>query len=180
MARKRCSDLLEAFLKLSQTNRLEPLPYLLIVGEGQERATLESRADEARPGDIRFLGFRNQSELPGFYDLCDLFVLASVDEPWGLSINEVMNAGRPEIVTSEVGCQKNLVQDGVNGCVIPAGDIDTLAESIRTMLASRETRRAMGAQSLRIVNEYNFEQNVAGLRQALHAVTPGFPLSPHA
>jgi hypothetical protein len=38
----------------------------------------------------------------------------------------------------------------------------------------------MGAQSLRIVNEYNFEQNVAGLRQALQAVTPGFPLSPHA
>jgi glycosyltransferase involved in cell wall biosynthesis len=83
MARKRCSDLLEAFLKLSQTNGLEPLPYLLIVGDDQERATLESRANEARPGDIRFLGFRNQSELPGFYDLCDVFVLASVDEPLG-------------------------------------------------------------------------------------------------
>jgi glycosyltransferase involved in cell wall biosynthesis len=91
-----------------------------------------------------------------------------------------MNAGRPVIVTSEVGCQKNLVHDGVNGCVIPAGDINALAESIRTVLASREARRAMGAQSLRIVNEYNFEQNVAGLRQALHAVTPGSPLSPHA
>jgi hypothetical protein len=38
----------------------------------------------------------------------------------------------------------------------------------------------MGAKSLRIVNEYNFEQNVAGLRQPLHAVTPRFPLSPNA
>ena len=103
-------------------------------------------------------------------------MLASVDEPWGLSINEVMNAGRPVIVTSEVGCQKNLAHDGLNGCVIPAGDIDALAESIRAVLASRETRRAMGAQSLRIVNEYNFKQNVAGLRQALHAVSPAFAL----
>jgi glycosyltransferase involved in cell wall biosynthesis len=156
------------------------MPYLLIIGDGQERATLESRGKRTRPGDIRFLGFRNQSELPRFYDLCDVFVLASVDEPWGLSINEAINVGRPVIVTSEVGCQKNLVHDGVNGCVIPAGDIDALVESLRTVLSTRETARAMGARSLRIVNEYNFEQNVAGLRQALHAVTPEFPLSPNA
>jgi len=38
----------------------------------------------------------------------------------------------------------------------------------------------MGAKRLRIVNEYNFEQNLAGLRQPLHAVTPRFPLSPNA
>ena len=175
--RKRCGDLLEAFLKLSQANSLEPMPYLLIVGDGEERAKLQRRAQEARAGDVRFLGFRNQSELPRFYDLCDVFVLASVDEPWGLSINEVMNAGRPVIVTTEVGCQKNLVRDGVNGCVIPAGDIDALAQSLRTVLATHATARAMGAESLRIINKYNFEQNVAGLRQALHAVTPGFPLT---
>ena len=180
VARKRCGDLLDAYLKLSQVNRPEPMPYLLIIGDGEERAQLKSRAKEARPGDVRFLGFRNQSELPRFYDLCDVFVLASVDEPWGLSINEVMNAGRAVIVTTEVGCQKNLVQHGVNGCVISAGDIDALAESLRTVLATRETMRAMGAESLRIVNQYNFEQNVAGLRQALNAVTPGFPLSPNA
>jgi hypothetical protein len=33
----------------------------------------------------------------------------------------------------------------------------------------------MGAESLRIINGYSFEQNVLGLRQALHAVAPGFP-----
>ena len=38
----------------------------------------------------------------------------------------------------------------------------------------------MGAKRLRNVNEHNFEQNVAGLRQPLHAVTPRFPLSPNA
>lgn len=177
VSRKRCGDLLEAFLKLSQANSLDPMPYLLIVGDGEERAKLQHRAHGARSGDIRFLGFRNQSELPRFYDLCDVFVLASVDEPWGLSINEAMNAGRAVIVTTEVGCQKNLARHGVNGCVIPAGDIDALAESLRTVLATRETAQAMGAESLRIINEYNFEQNVAGLRQALHAVAPGFPLA---
>ena len=174
MPRKRCVDLLEAFLMLSKAGGVKPLPYLLIVGDGEERAMLEGVAKQANPGDIRFLGFRNQSELPRFYDLCDVFVLASVDEPWGLAINEVMNAGRAVIVTDEVGCQKDLVRDGVNGCVVRARDPQSLAECLRRVLGDEQTRRAMGAESLRIIDGYSFEQNVAGLRQALEALVPGF------
>ena len=172
--RKRCIDLLEAYLHLANSGTIQPLPYLLIVGDGEQRANLEARAKDADPDNIRFLGFRNQSELPRFYDLCNVFVLASVDEPWGLAINEVMNAGRPVIVSDEVGCQKDLVQNGVNGCVIHAGDIDGLAQALRMVLADKSTSQAMGAESLRIIDNYNFEQNVSGLRQALHALLPNF------
>ena len=175
--RKRCRDLLEAYLQLSKSASIQTIPYLLIVGDGQERAILEARSTAAQRDNIRFLGFRNQSELPRFYDLCNLFVLASVDEPWGLAVNEVMNAGRPVIVSDQVGCQKNLVHPGINGCVIRAGDVDALAQSLQTILASEQTAQAMGAESLRIIAEYNFDQNVSGLRQALHAVAPGFPLT---
>ena len=174
--RKRCIDLVEAYLRITKPASVQPFPYLLIVGDGELRTMLEARAREARPGDVHFLGFRNQSELPRFYDLCDVFVLVSVDEPWGLAVNEVMNAGRPVIVSDEVGCQKNLVEDGVNGRVVRAGDIEGLAEALRAVLASRETTLEMGAESLRIINGYNFEQNVSGLRQALHALIPAFPL----
>jgi glycosyltransferase involved in cell wall biosynthesis len=165
---------LEAYLHLANSGTIQPLPYLLIVGDGEQRANLEARAKDADPDNIRFLGFRNQSELPRFYDLCNVFVLASVDEPWGLAINEVMNAGRPVIVSDEVGCQKDLVQNGVNGCVIHAGDIDGLAQALRMVLADKSTSQAMGAESLRIIDNYNFEQNVSGLRQALHALLPNF------
>ena len=117
--RKRCGDLLEAFLRLpAKTN--EPQPYLLIVGDGEERGALQERAKSAHPGDVRFLGFQNQTALPRFYDLCDVFVLASVHEPWGLVVNEVMNAGKAVIVSNEVGCQRDLVEDGVNGYVVRA------------------------------------------------------------
>lgn len=174
-ARKRCGDLLEAFLQVAKSGIKGRRPYLLIVGDGEERAALENRAREASPGDVRFLGFRNQTELPRFYDLCNVFVLASVNEPWGLVINEVMNAGRAVIVTDAVGCQKNLVQHGVNGCVIKPGDIDALADSLRLVLANENTWQAMGEQSLRIIQGYSFDQNVSGLRQALQCVAPGFP-----
>jgi glycosyltransferase involved in cell wall biosynthesis len=175
--RKRCIDLLEAYLRMVSSGSAEPAPYLLIVGDGEERASLEIRARDARPGDVRFLGFRNQSELPRLYDLCNVFVLASVDEPWGLAINEVMNASRPVIVSDEVGCQKDLVQNGVNGCVVHAGDIDGLAEALRTVLANGQVSQSMGAEGLRIISGYTFEQNVSGLRQAFHALVPGFPVT---
>jgi glycosyltransferase involved in cell wall biosynthesis len=175
--RKRCADLLEAYLQLSRSS-VRPLPYLLIVGDGEERISLERRAKDAGPGNVRFLGFRNQSELPRFYDLCDVFVLASVNEPWGLAINEVMNAGRPVIVSDQVGCQRDLVRSGVNGYVVPAGDVTTLIQSLQAVLEDEKIRHQMGAESLRIIGSYSFEQNVSGLRQALHTVAPGFPLVP--
>jgi glycosyltransferase involved in cell wall biosynthesis len=172
--RKRCVDLVEAFVQVSKSGIGGRVPYLLIVGDGEERADVEERAKRAAPGDIRFLGFRNQTELPRFYDLCNVFVLASENEPWGLVVNEVMNAGRAVIVTDQVGCQKNLVHHGVNGCVIKARDVDGLAESLRTVLADEPSWQRMGGESLRIIESFSFEQNVTGLRQALEHVVPGF------
>jgi glycosyltransferase involved in cell wall biosynthesis len=172
--RKRCVDLLDAFLKLSVEQRLQPPPYLLIVGEGEERAALEERSKSARPGDVRFLGFQNQSALPRFYDLCDVFVLASVDEPWGLVVNEVMNAGKAVIVSDEVGCQRDLVEDNVNGYVIRARDVGGLANSLSRILADPQRSGEMGLKSLEKIQNFSFEQNVSGLRSALEAVVPRF------
>ena len=172
--RKRCIDLVDAYLHLEKSSAAGTAPYLLIVGSGEERAALEARARQAAPGKIHFLGFRNQTELPRFYDLCDVFVLPSVHEPWGLVINEVMNAARPVIVSDQVGCQRNLVQNGVNGFVVKAFDTFGLADALRNVLDNPETGLAMGAKSLEIVQAYNFDANVSGIRQALQSLVPEF------
>ncbi len=178
--RKRCVDLLDAFLKLRLEGRIEPPPYLLLVGDGEERAALQERAKSAFPGDVRFLGFQNQTVLPKFFDLCDVFVLVSVDEPWGLVINEVMNAAKAIIVSDEVGCQKDLVEDGVNGCVIRARDVDGLANSLCRVLADPQAAREMGRNSLARIQRFSFEQNVLELRRALEAVVPAFSAVQHS
>jgi glycosyltransferase involved in cell wall biosynthesis len=51
--------------------------------------------------------------------MATVFVLPSRHEPWGLIVNEVMNAGRAVIVSDDVGSQADLVEDGVEGCVFP-------------------------------------------------------------
>ncbi len=171
IGRKRCPDLLEAYVRLSPTPGQEPHPYLLIVGDGEERAMLEARAKQTGFSSIRFLGFRNQSELPRFFDLCSVFVLPSVNEPWGLIVNEAMNAGRAVVVSDDMGCQPDLVTNGVEGRVFPAGNIDALADALRNIFATPQTAMEMGGNALRKMNGWSFEQDVRGLRQALAAVT---------
>ncbi len=174
--RKRCGDLIAAVRLLGEAAEESARPYLLIVGDGEARARLEGEAathPDARSSDIRFLGFRNQTELPRFFDLCDVFVLPSVDEPWGLVVNEAMNAGRAVVVSDAVGCQEDLVRDGENGFVFPVGDVEALAGALRRVLERPERAQAMGRESRRIIDYWSFEQDVDGLWSALRSCVPG-------
>jgi glycosyltransferase involved in cell wall biosynthesis len=162
--RKRCGDLLAALALLRA-----PRPYLLIVGDGEERRKLERQvsSDPELGSAVRFLGFRNQTELPRYFDLCDIFVLPSRHEPWGLVVNEAMNAGRAVIVSDDVGCQQDLVREGETGAVFPTGDVRALAAAIESLLATPETAMRMGARGKTHIAQYSFDQDVAGLRAAL-------------
>jgi glycosyltransferase involved in cell wall biosynthesis len=174
-SRKRCEDLLEAYKKLSPGDGLEPHPYLVIVGDGEERAALERRAAETGFEGIRFCGFRNQSELPRFFDIATVFVLPSRHEPWGLIVNEVMNAGRAVIISDEVGCQPDLITDGVEGCIFPARDVEALTAALRRVLATPETAATMGEHGLERIRSWSFEEDIRGLREAIARATRKIP-----
>jgi glycosyltransferase involved in cell wall biosynthesis len=171
--RKHCSHLVEAYTHLSRSGA-EPHPYLVIVGDGEERAALERQAAATGFSSIRFCGFRNQSELPRFFELATVFVLPSRHEPWGLIVNEVMNAGRPVIVSDDVGCGPDLIEDGVNGCIYPVGDVGALTEALRRVLETPSAAEAMGQKALERIQNWGFEQDVLGLRRGLAAVVPKF------
>jgi len=170
---KRCIDLVDAYARICKDS-IDRTPYLLVIGDGAERRNLETQVLESGLSGVRFLGFRNQSELPALYDLCDLFVLPSEQDAWGLAVNEAMIAGKPVIVTDRVGCHPDLVHAGVNGFVYPAHDVDALACYLRQIIENPELRISMGENSLRLIQKYSFEQNVSGLRQALGRLVPGF------
>jgi len=175
--RKRCMDLLEAYLRLALPLAVEPHPYLVVVGDGEERAALEERAQQSGVQSVRFCGFRNQSELPSFFDLAKVFVLPSCHEPWGLIVNEVMNAARPVILSDDVGCQPDLVTDGVEGFVFPVGDVAALTAALRKIFEQNGTAERMGEAALRKVQGWDFERDVRGLRAALREVTGIIPVS---
>ncbi len=86
--RKRPADLLGAYIHLNRQAAVAEPPYLLFVGDGEQRQPLEEVARDMQLEGVRFLGFKNQTELPAYYDLCDVLVLPSVSEPWGLVVTK--------------------------------------------------------------------------------------------
>jgi glycosyltransferase involved in cell wall biosynthesis len=166
--RKHCDHLLEAYKRLVARSG-GPAPYLVIVGDGEARAELE-KAAEGLEG-VRFCGFRNQSELPRFFDLASVFVLPSRHEPWGLIVNEVMNAGRAVIVSDDVGCHPDLITNGVEGFCYPVGDVGALTEALRRVVEIPGLAERMGESARERISGWGFEQDVAGLRQAIAALT---------
>ncbi len=169
--RKHADHLLEAYRSFIADRSALDRPYLVIVGDGEERAALEARTHELGLDEVRFAGFRNQSELPRFFQLADVFVLPSRHEPWGLIVNEAMAAGCAVIVSTDVGSHADLVTDGIEGCVFHVGNIAALTEALHRVFATPETAARMGQHARERVSTWTFEEDVQGLRAALAAVT---------
>lgn len=165
--RKNADHLVKAYKALLA--RSSKRPYLVIVGDGEMRGQLEEQA--AGLEDVRFCGFRNQTELPRFFDLATVFVLPSQHEPWGLIVNEAMNAARPLIITSDVGAAPDLVTDGVEGFVYPVGDVAALTHALERLIETPGLAEQMGAAALARINRWSFTEDLAGLRRALAALT---------
>ena len=169
--RKGAADLLEAYRRLCDRDITAPPPYLVIVGDGEERAHLEHLCAEAGLDGVRFAGFRNQTELPRFFALADVFVLPSRHEPWGLIVNEAMAAGCPVVVSSAVGAAADLVSHGAEGFAFPAGDLAALTEILTRCFDGSTCLPCMGERAARRMRQWDFEADIRGLRQALAHTT---------
>lgn len=84
---------------------------------------------------IHFVGFKNQTELPQYYAMADVFVLPSgIGETWGLVVNEAMCFSLPIIVSDTVGCGSNLVKNGENGYIFKVGNINELTKYLMDLI----------------------------------------------
>jgi glycosyltransferase involved in cell wall biosynthesis len=168
VAQKRVFDLLDAACAL----RKEGLDFdVLLIVEGDQRASLERISASAAGPPFVFAGFRNQSEMPVLFAASDIFALPAANENFGLVINEAMCAGLPVVVSSEVGAARDLVHDGENGRIFKAGDITGLSDALRDLLSDADLRQRMGTKSRTIIAGWSYNEDIAGLREALAAVS---------
>jgi glycosyltransferase involved in cell wall biosynthesis len=105
---KDLTTLIKVFKKIK-----EPFCKLILAGSGKQEEELKRLA--ASDQRILFLGFSNQSEMPLVYRLGNVFVLPSISETWGLSVNEAMVCGLPALISRDCGCCSELIIEGETG-----------------------------------------------------------------
>jgi glycosyltransferase involved in cell wall biosynthesis len=116
---------------------------LVVVGGGSEEARLRALA----PENVHFAGRVDRDELVAHYAAADAYVLPSVSEQWGMTLNEAALAALPIVATDAAGAAYELVEDGVNGFRVPAGDLPALRAALERLAADPAFRERAGARS---------------------------------
>lgn len=126
---------------------------LLVVGDGRLRSTLErDAAARGLNGSVRFLGTR--PDVGPFYQSADVFVLPSASEGLSNALLEAMAAGVPA-VASNVGGNRDVVEDGVNGLLVDWSDAAAAARAIARLLDDAAFRRRLGEAARRRAADYS-------------------------
>ena len=144
---------------------------VVLVGDGELRASLEHTATMLPGVRVHVTGFRNQRELSPYYHAADVAVLPSQhSETWGLVVNEALAHGLPCVVSSVVGCGPDLVLAGATGEIFEVGSAAALADAlvrVQSRAGHRATRDACRAR----VALYSVDAAAAGIADAYRQVT---------
>ncbi|MEM2146428.1 MAG: glycosyltransferase [Candidatus Jordarchaeaceae archaeon] len=124
----------------------------LIAGDGPLRNQLEQRAKQLEIQEyVNFLGFRDDVET--LLQLADIIMFPSIREGFSIALLEAMAAGKP-IIATDVGGNKEAIQSGISGILVPPQDANALKEALLFMLRYKEIALNMGK-----AGEKRFQEN---------------------
>ena len=139
-----------------------PTVKVLVAGEGPDRQMLERLIDELGVRDnVMLLGLRR--DVPDVLAALDVAVCPSDSEGSPLSVMEYMDAGLP-VVGTRVGGVPDLIDEGVEGLLVPRRDPEALAAALAKLLQDPATARAMGERGrARRAREFDIDVMVSNL-----------------
>lgn len=172
-SKKHPLQLIESFLN---SNFRQSNSRLLMVGDGELRHSCEALVRAklgntfvASESPVVFAGFLNQSQIVDAYIASDMLLMPSNHgETWGLVVNEAFSCGRPAIVSSLVGCSKDLILEGHTGHIFPYGDWDRLTELISNCSLSLAKLEKMGNNAREHIVSYGPIKAADGIANATH------------
>lgn len=143
---------------------------LVLAGDGPERENL-LRLGQRLGVSLSILGDVSEEELSGRYAAADAFALLSVQETWGVVVNEAAASGLPLVLSDRVGAAYDLLRDGENGFLVPAEDAGAAAEALRKLAGDADLRRRMGERSRELVRDWGYEPSVENFLEAVREAT---------
>lgn len=146
---------------------------VLFIGDGELKAELDAMSKKEPQIKTVFAGFKNQTEISGYYHASDLLALPSRhSETWGLVVNEALHHGLPCVASEEVGCLPDLIEPGVTGEVCKADSVLSLTAALQRGLTLLKDPDIMMV-CRRKVEGYTIEKAASGIAKAYAAVAGG-------
>jgi glycosyltransferase involved in cell wall biosynthesis len=163
---KRPMDLIQA------SERMARPASFLIIGDGPLRAECQDYVRSRGLDNVHMPGNRNQSQLPPYYTVADVFALPSSYDLNPLVVREAMCFSLPVVLSDGVQSSIDFLREGENGLGYPKTDVARLAACLDDVLADPERTRRMGAASLELIRPWNHDVSVEAVLSALRALVP--------
>lgn len=136
-----------------EMNSEDNITNCIIVGSSDKSDSL--KIGEGKNIDV--IAYCDKEELNLFYKAADIFVLPTRHDEWGLVIGEAMAQGAPIITTEMCLAGRALIQDKVNGYLVPADDVEALKRTIDIILQS--DLYAIGVNNIKKIYNYTIEKS---------------------
>jgi phosphatidylinositol alpha-1,6-mannosyltransferase len=145
-----------------------PALHLVVIGGGDDLPRLRKLSgDLGVSANVLFLEKLSRDHLAACYAHADIFALPSAGEGFGIVFLEAMVFAKPAVAAASGGAT-DVVEEGINGLLIPPRDPGRLAEALKRLLDDESLRRTLGRRGAAIVREkYSFDTFQARLEQIL-------------
>jgi glycosyltransferase involved in cell wall biosynthesis len=144
-----------------------PEARLFLVGDGPEKSHLQYLAERMGiTGRIIFTGFVPHSKVRDFLREASVFVLPSRFEGLPNALLQAMAAGLPCVATN-VGGVPDVIENGINGILIPPGREDLLAEALEKVLIDQDLARRLGENAHRSVSRLRLDRIVGSYHRLI-------------
>jgi phosphatidylinositol alpha 1,6-mannosyltransferase len=147
--------------------RRDPRLLYVVVGDGAHRRDMEAACRESgMAGRFRFVGWVDYARMPIYLALADLVVSPSQTEGLSRVYLETQASGKP-LLASDIPAAREVVVDGVTGCLFRVGDVEHLADQTVRLAADREQRERIGANARERVRSHSLPEVVAAYAEIL-------------
>ncbi len=165
---KGISHLLQAWKRFSDSHPDEVT--LLLVGGGVLEDSLRRQVEAMGLKNVIFPGFIQPEKIPEVYGAADISVFPTLEDNWGLVVNESMAMGVPVICSRYAGCATDLIVEGRNGWLVDPLDIGDMVRKLEAAWDAQERGTSMSRYAVDSIAEVTLDRMAEGFRSAVDFV----------
>lgn len=150
-------DLIDAFIKIYQANPDAHMEvYGMTAGEIGQGLLAQLHAELLQAGvdkAVVFMGFRKY--LDAVYDRAGMILMTSATEGFNIALEEALSHGVPAVSYDVDYGPRDMIENGVNGVLVPHGDVDGFAQAVNTLLNDTAKQQNLSAGAYRLRDQFS-------------------------